>query len=46
MMGQRRGDHSRLAFFNVCLLVTAGEGEELVVDVRHGEGDVVAVAEK
>ena len=33
---QRKEEHSRLAFFNVILLVTASEGEELVVDVRHG----------
>lgn len=31
-------DHSRLAFFDVCLFVTASEGEELVVDVRHDGG--------
>lgn len=27
---------SRLALFHVCLFVTASEGEELVVNVRHG----------
>jgi hypothetical protein len=29
--------HLRLAFFNIGILVTASEGEELVVNVRHGE---------
>jgi hypothetical protein len=33
--GHKQG-HSRLAFLHVGLLVTASEGEELVVDVRHG----------
>ena len=32
---QRKGFHSRLAFFDVILFVTASEGEELVVNVRH-----------
>lgn len=32
-----RGEYSRLAFFYVCIFVTAGEGEELIVDIigRH-----------
>jgi hypothetical protein len=36
----KRG-YSRLAFFDVCIFVTASEGEELVVDIigRHGERD-------
>jgi hypothetical protein len=35
------GKYSRLAFFDVCIFVTASEGEELVVDIigRHGDGD-------
>jgi len=33
------GEHSRLAFFNVSLLISAGEGQELVIEVvRHGQG--------
>jgi hypothetical protein len=37
VMQQRKRIYSRLAFFNIILLVTASEGEELVVNVRHGE---------
>lgn len=35
MIGERW--YSRLAFFDVCIFVTASEGEELVVDIigRH-----------
>lgn len=40
MMEQKGGGHSRLAFLDVGLFVTASEGEELVVDIRHGEEDV------
>jgi hypothetical protein len=31
--------HSRFTFFDVCIFVTASEGEELIVDIigRHGE---------
>jgi hypothetical protein len=38
-MGERW--YSRLAFFDVCIFVTASEGEELIVDIigRHGQGD-------
>jgi hypothetical protein len=34
-------EYSRLAFFDVCIFVTASEGEELIVDIigRHGEMD-------
>ena len=33
------GKYSRLAFFDLCIFVTASEGEELIVDIigRHGE---------
>lgn len=33
-----REEHSRFAFFDVCIFVTASEGEELIVDIRHGGG--------
>jgi hypothetical protein len=31
--------YSRLAFFHLCIFVTASEGEELIVEIdsRHGE---------
>lgn len=45
MKAEERG-HSRLAFFDVCLLVAASEGEELVVDVRHVGGGVVEFPRK
>ena len=32
-----RKEHSRFAFFDVCIFVTASEGEELIVDIGHGE---------
>jgi hypothetical protein len=37
--GRSDGGHSRFTFFDVCIFVTASEGEELIVDVigRHGE---------
>jgi hypothetical protein len=31
LMGER--GYSRLAFFDVCVFVTASEGEELIVDI-------------
>lgn len=36
--GQRGCGYLRLAFFDVYIFVAASEGEELVVNVRHGEG--------
>jgi len=38
---ERERGHSRLAFFNVRVFVTAGEGEELIVDIvgRHCDGN-------
>jgi len=35
--GWVREKYSRLAFFNVCIFVTASEGEEFIVDIigRH-----------
>ena len=32
-------EYSRLAFFDLCIFVTASEGEELIVEIvsRHGE---------
>ena len=41
-----KGGHSRLAFFHVGLFVTASEGEELVVDIRHDGEDVTEFAEE
>ena len=37
----RERGHSRLAFFNVRVFVTASEGEELIVDIvgRHCDGN-------
>jgi hypothetical protein len=35
---RKKEGHSRLAFLHVCIFVTASEGEELVVDVRHDRG--------
>jgi hypothetical protein len=37
MKGTSERKYSRLAFFNVCLFVTASEGEELIVNIigRH-----------